>query len=206
MQIAVSMRLLLVAVTFLFPSLALAQSSTACGADELVIEAPVAPASSSSSATIEIAYQANGRGAGVCLRRGGVVEHVAAGARSALSVPASSSALTTLRIGGRQVHVSLPPGARASIVGTSRSAWQIEGEGLDTVGRAGSHTGRVSEIFLTSASRLVPAQQGYLSPTIVTAGDREHVFYLRHGESWRVEVIGHDVRTSRFDPTTLTSR
>ena len=201
------MRFLLIAVTFLFPSLGLAQSTTtACRADELVIEAPVAPASSAASATIELSFQANGRGAGVCLRRGGAVEHVAAGVRSTLSLPASASTLTSLRIGGRQVHVSLPPGARVALVGTSRSAWQIEGEQLDTVGRAGSHSGPVSQIFLTSASRLVPAQQGYLSPTIVAAGDREHVFYLRHGESWRVEVIGHDVRTSRFDPATLTAR
>jgi hypothetical protein len=200
------MRLLLLALPFIFPSIVLAQPTTSCGAEELVVEAPVAPASHASSATIELAYQPGGRGAGVCLRRGGVTEHVAAGVRSSLTVPASATTLTTLRIGGRQVHVSLPPGDRVSLVGTTPSAWQLEGEHLDTVGRAGTHSGRVSQIFLASVSRLVPAQQGYLSPTIVAAGDREHVFYLGHGESWRVEVVGHDVRTSRFDPTTLTAR
>lgn len=139
---------------------------------------------------------------GVCLERGGRIEHIPSGTRRELTVPASSTHLLPLRIGTRHIHLSMPAGSRVEVHGATCAPFMLEGPGLDTMSEAGAHSASESHLFL-SGSRLVPAQQGWCSPTLVVAGDREHAFYLRGGETWRIDVVGHDVRPSRFDPSSL---
>jgi len=195
---------LLIALAFA-PSLALAQHP-ACAVDELHMEAPSAPASGAPSATLVIDYRGGdpmaGPARGVCLERSGRVEHIPSGTRREITVPASSTHLLPLRVGSRHIHVSMPAGSRVELHGAACVPFALEGPDLDTMTATGTHRAAESQLFL-SGSRLVPAQQGWCSPTIVVAGDREHTFYLRGGETGRIDVVGHDVRASRFDPASL---
>lgn len=180
---------------------------TACAPDELHVEAPSAPASGAPSATLVIDYRGGagmaGPAAGVCLERSGRIEHIPSGTRRELTVPASNTHLLPIRVGARHIHLSMPAGARVELRGATCAPFILEGPELDTMTEAGAHRATESQLFLAAQSRLVPAQQAWCSPTLVAAGDREHAFYLRGGETWRIDVVGHDVRASRFDPSAL---
>ncbi len=184
-----------------------ASAQSACRPDELRVEAPSAPGSGAPTATLLIDYRGGegmaGPAAGVCLERGGRIEHIPSGTRREIAVPASSAHLLPMQVGARHLHVSMPAGARIELRAAACAPFVIEGPDVDTLGETGAHRAPESQLFLAATGRLVPAQQAFCSPTLVVAGDREHAFYLRGGETWRIDVVGHDIRAARFDPASL---
>jgi hypothetical protein len=215
-------RSILAAVLLAMPVSAHAQR---CPRDTLRVELPSAPGDGEASASIHIRRRAgdpyDGPDGGTCVVRDGVATLVAPNEDRTFAIRADGDALTPIGVGREVLHVSMPAGSEIAFVSIACHYFRIEAADLAVADHHGEGPD-AGEIYVGATRRLARTpyggpcsaendatlspsavdctfrpQLGYCAYAKMALRGRQHSFWPRAGERWRIAVDRGRIVSSR---------